>query len=254
MAENVVVTGGYARKCLAVVTSLGRRGVDVAVGNVDRFGPPLWSRFAAARFVYPSPDDHREEFLAAVARAVKAHGATLIFPTGGSDTTLLARERARFDVPVVAPPAELIELANDKAALLARARDAGVPIPRTYFDARGRAAEIARDAAFPLLVRPNRGSGGRGLVRVERAEDVAPAIEKVFAAHGSVLVQEFVPSEQKGFGCSAVMDLDSRAVALFCHRRLREYPVGGGPATMVESIVDPVLAAQAEKLLVALRW
>lgn len=252
--ETVVVTGGYARKCLAVVTSLGKRGVAVDVGNADRLGPPLWSRFATRRFRYPAPELEPERFLDAIDREVKARGASLLFPTGGADTTLLARERARFSVPVVAPPFDLIELASDKAALIAAAAKAGVPVPVTFFDARGRAAAIAAEARFPLLVRPNRGSGGRGLVRVEKAEELEPAIEKVFAAHGSVLVQEYVPSDRKGFGCSAVMDLDSRPVALFCHRRLREYPVGGGPATLSESIVDPSLAALAATLLRALSW
>jgi predicted ATP-grasp superfamily ATP-dependent carboligase len=157
-------------------------------------------------------------------------------------------------VPVAAPPHELIELANDKEALLKRAEQAGVPIPRTHFDARDRAAEIAASARWPLLVRPNRGSGGRGLVKVERAEDLAPAIERVFATHGSVLVQEFVPSKHKGYGCSGVVAPSHEPVALFCHRRLREYPIAGGPATIVESIHEPKLQEQAAKLLRALGW
>ncbi len=252
--DAVVVTGAYARKCLAVLTSLGRHGSELSVGHVDRFGPPMWSRWAAHRFLYPDPAAAPEAFLATIDREVRVRGASLIFPTGGGDTTLLARERSRFDVPVVAPSIASIELANDKEALLLAAEAAGVPIPRTYFKARDSVAEIRRDARYPLLVRPNRGSGGRGLIRVESGETLAGAIEKVFATFGSVLVQEFVPSRVKGFGCSGVMDLSSRPVALFCHRRLREYPIAGGPATMVESIDEPRLAAQAEKLLVALRW
>lgn len=254
VSDAVVVTGAYARKCLAVVTSLGMRGCEVSAGNVDRFGPPMWSRWAAHRFLYRDPGAAPEAFLSDVDREARVRGASLIFPTGGGDTMLLAKERARFDVPVVAPSIASIELANDKEALLRAAEAAGVPIPRTYFEARGRIPEIRREARFPILVRPNRGSGGRGLIRVESADALEPAIEKVFAAFGSVLVQEFVPSRLKGFGCSGVMDLRSRPVALFCHRRLREYPIGGGPATFVESIDAPRLAAQAEKLLVALRW
>ncbi len=254
MTERVLVTGGYARKCLAVVTSLGKRGLEVTVGNVDEWGPPLWSRWKAHRFTYPSPDSEPDAFLAAIEAELARREYSLIFPTGGSDTTLLSRFRDRFKIPVAAPPYELIMLANDKQALLKRAEKAGVPIPRTYYDAHGRAAEIADTARWPLLVRPNRGSGGRGLVKVERAADLAPAIERVHSQYGSVLVQEFVPSKHKGYGCSAVVDTTHSPVALFCHRRLREYPVGGGPATIVESIREPRLEAQAATLLTALGW
>lgn len=254
MADRILVTGGYARKCLAVVTSLGRRGVEVTVGNVDRWGPPLWSRWKSRRFVYPDPGAEPERFLDAIAKEVARGGHSLIFPTGGADTALLARHRDRFPVPVAAPPFALIDLANDKEALLRKAEAAGVPIPKTHFDAEDRVAEIAREARWPLLVRPNRGSGGRGLVRVERAEELAPAIARVAAAFGRVLVQEFVPSAQKGYGCSGVVGLDGKVAALFCHRRLREYPVGGGPATLVESVHDPALVSQAERLLAALNW
>jgi predicted ATP-grasp superfamily ATP-dependent carboligase len=246
---RALVTGGYARKCLAVVTSLGRRGVAVDAGNADRWGPPLWSRWAADRFVYPDPAADEEAFLKALEARLASHPADLVFPTGGADTAALARARDRFAVPIAAPPIGKIELANDKARLLAAAEAAGVPIPKTYFDP---SPSSVRD--FPVLVRPNRGSGGRGLIRVDRAAALAGAIERTRAAHGSVLVQEYVPTTTGGFGCSSVMDPGSRPLALFCHRRLREYPVTGGPATLVESVHEPVLAAQAERLLRALSW
>lgn len=254
MSERVLVTGGYARKCLGVVTSLGRRGLEVTVGNVDRWGPPLWSRFKTRRFTYPDPGTQPEAFLSRIEAELRARDYSLIYPTGGADTVLLSRERGRFAIPVAAPPVALIELANDKEALLREAEQAGVPIPRTWFDAGGRVEEIRDAAGYPLLVRPNVGSGGRGLMRVETPAELAPAIERTRERFGSVLVQEFVPSEHGGFACSVVMDLSSRPVAAFCHRRLREYPVTGGPATMVESIHEPALAAQATRLLERLRW
>jgi len=250
--KPVIVTGGYARKCLGVVTSLGRRGVPVVVGNTDRLGPPLWSRYAWKRFVYPDPGRDPEAFLERVAAEAKTHDAELVFPTGGADTKVLARERARLRVPVVAPPLEKIELAEDKGGLIRAAMEAGVPVPRTYFDAAERG--VPPNAVFPLLVRPNTGSGGHGIVKVTRREDLARAIGQVSVRHGRVLVQEYVESAALGFGCSAVMDRESRPVAFLCHRRLREYPVSGGAATFVESIEEPVLQAQAETLLRALAW
>ena len=38
------------------------------------------------------------------------------------------------------------------------------------------------------------------------------------------------------------------------HRRLREYPVTGGPSALAESIYDPMLMEQGLKLLDNLQW
>ncbi|MCL2707830.1 MAG: hypothetical protein FWF03_01805, partial [Defluviitaleaceae bacterium] len=46
-------------------------------------------------------------------------------------------------------------------------------------------------------------------------------------------------------GVSAVLNKESEAVAVFCHRRVREYPVAGGPSCCAESVWEPGLIEQA---------
>jgi predicted ATP-grasp superfamily ATP-dependent carboligase len=45
-----------------------------------------------------------------------------------------------------------------------------------------------------------------------------------------------------------------RLLAAFCHRRLREYPVSGGPSTLAVSVRDPRLVELGTALLRALDW
>ena len=51
----------------------------------------------------------------------------------------------------------------------------------------------------------------------------------------SPIVQEKV--EGPGEGVNLLLDQSSRLVCAFCHRRLREYPVTGGPSTCCVSFM-----------------
>jgi predicted ATP-grasp superfamily ATP-dependent carboligase len=53
---------------------------------------------------------------------------------------------------------------------------------------------------------------------------------------------------------AVLMNFASEPKASFAYRRLREYPIAGGPSTLRESIWNPELQARAERLLALLGW
>jgi predicted ATP-grasp superfamily ATP-dependent carboligase len=55
-------------------------------------------------------------------------------------------------------------------------------------------------------------------------------------------------------GVSFLFGPKASPLAHFSHRRLREYPVSGGPSTLRESIDDPLAKDYGERLLKALDW
>jgi len=65
------------------------------------------------------------------------------------------------------------------------------------------------------------------------------------------LIQEYIPGE--GYGFFALFN-QGRPRAIFMHKRIREYPITGGPSTVAESIYDDELKRQGLKLLKALKW
>jgi hypothetical protein len=68
------------------------------------------------------------------------------------------------------------------------------------------------------------------------------------------LVQERIPKEGDSLGVSALFDENSRVKAAFVHRRLREYPITGGPSTLRESVSRPEILELGLSLLKALDW
>ncbi|MCL2125400.1 MAG: ATP-grasp domain-containing protein, partial [Oscillospiraceae bacterium] len=64
-------------------------------------------------------------------------------------------------------------------------------------------------------------------------------------AHEPPIVQEYLPGS--GYGCS-VLAKRGEIIRSICHRRIREYPVSGGPSTCCDVISAPHLEAMAEQI------
>lgn len=82
-----------------------------------------------------------------------------------------------------------------KAAQCALFASLGVRHPRTrVVNSSAAAAEAASDLRFPVLVKPNVGGSGAGIVSYESEEELAAA-ELVAGLDGTLLVQERLPAE-----------------------------------------------------------
>ena len=149
------------------------------------------------------------------------------------------------------PSHRSLQLAGDKAQTVALAESIGLPVPRTtVVDG---AADLSLDAIrVPAVVKPARGSGSRGVRYVDTASELRPVVARVLAEHGTVLVQERIPAGGQGLGVGLLFDTSSQPVASFTYKRLREYPVSGGPSTLRESTHDSNLLDLATRLLRAL--
>ncbi|TPW17535.1 MAG: hypothetical protein FD129_340, partial [bacterium] len=235
---SVFITGGLQRKALAAALALKQKGVEVTVGDASHLALSLWSLRVDHRVIYPEPD--------------------LLFPTGGEgEINAIHRYRERFKgvTTVGLSPAHLFDVTEDKGTLHDRAVRAGVPVPATWQpQSVNEALERANEYTYPALIKPRRGSGGRGIRHVADAAALRREYPDVAARHDRPLVQEFVPSSGVGLGVAALYDLAAKPVALFSYKRLREFPIGAGPSTFTESTRDPELLDQARRILDELQW
>ncbi len=91
-------------------------------------------------------------------------------------------------------------------------------------------------------------------MRVETPSQLRKEYPKVHAVHPSPILQECLPPGGAALGVGVLMNFSSEPRATFAYRRLREYPVGGGPSTLRESVRDETLCRTTERLLSALGW
>jgi predicted ATP-grasp superfamily ATP-dependent carboligase len=104
------------------------------------------------------------------------------------------------------------------------------------------------------VIKPRISSGSFGIAYVKRKGDLLPAYQKINARYPYPLIQEWIPDGAGTYGFSALFDEASNAKAVFIHKKLRMYPVPGGPSTLREGVEHPQIMAMGLSLLKSLNW
>ena len=260
---RVFVTDGDQRPALAITRSLGRRGVEVIVGEARAASLASSSRYAAGHRTYPSPYDEPRAFDRFMDDLVTCERFDVIMPVTDVTTYMVARrqDELRQYTTVAAPPFDAFDFVSDKSRLLRQAAMRGVSIPRTFFvDGPATVRRIVPHLEYPAVIKPYRSrvpteSGWLStMVRYASSESELLHLYDTIDYLGSTpsMIQERVIGP--GTGIFLLCD-HGRLLTAFAHRRLREKPPSGGVSVLSESIpVDRHLRDEAMSLLGPLGW
>ena len=147
----------------------------------------------------------RDSYLRAdlILAAAQATGAQAVHPGYGflSENEAFAQACADAGIAFIGPPPQAIAAMGSKSAAKSLMEKAGVPLVPGYHGADNDPALLAAEAArigYPVLIKASAGGGGRGMRRVDRAEDFAAALascqREAQASFGDahVLVERYV--------------------------------------------------------------
>lgn len=251
---HILVTNARRRKAVPIVRSLGRAGMRVTCADSTPRAAAFYSRHCRGRFVYPEPGS--DAFVEALARWLRRHPCDAVFPL--DDDVLLALSAARELLPspgvLLLPHHETVSRASDKSWLVPHAARLGLPVPWTRVVRGPDDLADLDEWPLPAVVKPCRASGSRGVTYFESRKRLRDVCRAFLRERAPFLVQERIPAAGEGLGYFALYDRRRRLVAQFMHRRLREYPLSGGPSTLREGIWDEAVARQGRRLLESLGW
>lgn len=259
--ERALVTDVRYRMSLPIVRSLGKCGITVDTADLDstpeKKSLGFASRYANRKLHLPSPDD--DNYISALRNAC-ADLRPVIFPVGIASLLAIADARDEVhefaDIAIASP--ESLALANDKAALMAHAKSIGVPTPyTTTLQDNESISQLASRISYPVVIKYRAGEllGLDPKDRYTIISDADTFIARFSDMHEKQsypLVQQYI--EGDGFGVSAVFDKNHNPLKVFCHKRIREYPISGGPSSMCVSVWEDELVSHATKLLKSLSW
>jgi len=254
---KVLVTDGHWRKTLALVRSLGRKGIDVTVGERTFLNTSFFSKYCSRRIVYPSPRRYPDQFIDFITKEIKVNHYECLYPMEEETLLLLAQHRSEISryTYLLIPDSQKIEFVRDKGNLLRFAEAHGIPTPRTFYE--------PPTSALPpwgggegegYVIKPRISSGSFGIAYVRKREDLIPLYQKVHTQYPFPLVQEWIPDGGGTFGVSALFDDGSDVKAAFIHKKLRMYPVQGGPSTLREGVEHLQIMELTLSLLKSLNW
>jgi predicted ATP-grasp superfamily ATP-dependent carboligase len=227
------------------------------VGESTAIATTFFSKYCARRLVYPSPQVHPEAFIDTLVRELQRHRYTLVLPMEERTTLLLAQYREAVEPLTFLPLTDFASLdrARRKDEVLKLAARLGIPAPATVFpQALEEVRDRLQDLPIPAVIKPRLGSGSTGIRYVRRREDLWAAYLKAHEQSPLPLIQEYIPEGGAAVGVSFLFNREHRPVAHFTHKRLRQYPLTGGPSTLRESISDPLVRDLGEQMLKALEW
>jgi predicted ATP-grasp superfamily ATP-dependent carboligase len=262
---SVLVTDASGNHALAVIRSLGRRGIRIIGADSVRCAMGAYSRFCAERALYASPALGVREFLMDLRRLIERHRPALLMPM--TERTILAllsdREAIESRVAVAPLPSrDALRVAFDKEATLRLAWSLEIPVPHTVpVHHLADLAALRYRIPYPAVIKPRSSEfvtdDGRILptgpvAYCFRPEDLETRYLEVHGRAPYPLIQEYIPGE--GYGVSALYNR-GRIRALFAHRRLRMIRPTGSGSSLRESIAPPPdMVKAARALLEALEW
>ncbi len=279
---KVLVTDASKRASLAIIRSLGKRGVAVDAVGAERFCAGFLSKYCAEKFVLPDAQRDSGAFTDEIEELVSPGGYDVLIPVHDFSLIPILKNKRRLEKHVRIPFVDYATLAKtlDKAETLKLAKRINVPAPKTVEPrSLSEALSFAGELDYPVVIKPrsqtNAGSAGgsagsntgsraggekfaaftTAYVSAKNycndAAEFKARYKEINARSQLPLIQEYVTG--RGVGVAALYNR-GRPRALFSYKRLREYPVSGGPSTLRESTDDPLLKKCAAKLLTALKW
>ena len=246
--KTAIVTDVKYRAAIVVARALGKAGYRVVLVQAkgDCKGTPaaFSSRFATeCRYLEGSVKD--EGYGAALLALIRAYDRPLLFCIGADTLRVVAEQKESFSPWadfLVADPWVLAAL-NDKEQVRARAEELGILTPIQY---------EKEPKSYPAVVKPRCGErfglkASQRYAIVNNPEEFARAYAQMQKYDPAPLVQQKV--EGAGIGACLLMGKEGELLAAYCHRRIREYPISGGPSCCCESFYDEQLIQSAHRLL-----
>jgi carbamoyl-phosphate synthase large subunit len=162
----------------------------------------------AGHTVPPASDDEWAETLCSL---VTAHDVDAVVPTVDEELAVLASlsQALPADTPVVAPRPGVVDTALDKYRTYTRLEDTGHNVPRTWLATDRDAVDRS---AFPLLVKPRRGRGSRGIQRVDDQSELLEHLDASDYDPEELLLQEFIDGAE--FTTSVVATQSGRLLGI----------------------------------------
>jgi predicted ATP-grasp superfamily ATP-dependent carboligase/ribosomal protein S18 acetylase RimI-like enzyme len=253
------VTYGWCRSSYAAVLSLGRRGIDVHVGDASPLAMSRFSRYCKSFTKLPDFFIEPERYFELACEALKRTGAKVLLP-GHEDVGIFSRRRDELpsDVRIILPEWNNYIIAEDKFAVLELAQKTGCPAPHTReVGSLEELDDLAESTDWPVVIKTRIGNSAKGVhiaygkkELFEKFQDFVKTFK--LAQERWPIIQEFLPGEAAGV---CVLYDHGQCVASFAERYLRcKEPGKFGTSTLRETFDDDQLISRSISIMDKLKW
>jgi len=244
----LLITGVGGPLGQAIVKASRASAIPCRILGTDRTALSTALDWVDRAHITPDAAD-KESYLREIRRLCEEEKIVLILPGSDSELMLLAEHAARLQTEtgaaVVASSAELLGIALDKwrTGLFLQANHLQSPRAALAAD-KGAVERLIDEVGFPLIAKPRRGSGSRGLFRVRAIADV----NYIRSLGEEMVFQEYLQPDDQEYTVGVYTQRDGRQAGAIAFRR--ELVAGNTYRAWVDQ--KPVVLREAEAVARAL--
>ena len=256
---SVLLTNASAPKGVVVTQSLGKKGIEITTSDCDRLSPAFFSKYSRSHFLYADPVKSPVEFVNSIQNHLKRKKIDVLMPINSKETLIISKNKDKF-TPYTKVPFEdfdkMMQL-NDKNETMKIALELDIRVPKTFnLKNITELQAISKTIEYPVVIKLRNATSSVGLSYAHSPEELISKYKRTITKFNLIpsnypILQEYIPGN--GYGVSMLYNQgDMRAI--FTHKRLREYPITGGPSTFRISVRHPEMEHMAKKLLDHVGW
>jgi predicted ATP-grasp superfamily ATP-dependent carboligase len=241
--EPVIILGGDSVNVLAVSRNLGKNHVKVYYASSIK-NEVSYSKYCQKHFIISDIEKNKEvlrEFLLEIKKIIKDQA--VLFPCSDLLCMNLSQILNDLDEKFISFVDKNVTptLINKRKFYMSLYRNK-VPYPNTYFPENYEdIKEIENSIVFPVLIKPAItqlfSRFNRKALIARSKKDLEKYYKLVVKYDIEFVIQEIIPGPPTNqFGIAGYFDKNHNPKGLFAYRRIREWPIGLGNGSLIESI------------------
>lgn len=254
--QTTLITNGLLRKSLSATRSLGSKGIKTVVGEASWFSPSGFSKYCQKRVSYPDPKKYRDQFLNWLINQLKIQKNPVFMPMDDDVMEVVMEniEIVKKHSKIILPTKIAFDVASDKYETMMLSMKQAVRCPETHLPkSESELIDIAETVVFPLVIKPRKSSGSRGIRKVENKSELLEVFNELKREYEDLMIQECIPLGDRYDVC-LLYDENHEIKASFVQKELRHFPIQIGPSTVQESVLNKELIERTIRLLEPLNW
>lgn len=194
----------------------------------------------------------------------KLNQKAVLFPCQDKNVLIISRHRQRLAhwYHIILPAHNTTELLMDKVSFYTYAQKEGFPIPKTYFlYSRADAEDAARNLTFPSTLKPPyrplewTKHTKQKAFKVANAEELLALYDHYHKWADVLIAQEWIEGPESNlYSCNCYFDTNSRPVATFVSRKLRQWPPLTGQSCLGEECRNDIVLRETIRLFSSVNY
>ncbi|MBP6124340.1 MAG: ATP-grasp domain-containing protein [Phycisphaerae bacterium] len=253
------VTYGWCRTAYSVVRSLGKKGIEVHVGDASSMAMSRFSRYCKSFTLLPNFFREPQEYFDRLCAALKNTGAKVLLPCF-EDVELVIKWRDKLpaDVKVAVPDYEMWTIAEDKLKYIEHVARNGCPVPKTFcVSSREELEKKESEMSYPIVIKTRAGNSAKGVRIAKNREEFYRLFFGLVESYNLSrerwpIIQEYLSGQK--VGVLGIYNKGKHVESIVFDIKRSKGASNFGTSTYRITIDDPVIKQHAIRVMESLNW